>query len=197
MRLIQIKIISIISILIFVINITGCCSKYNYSIYMKEVEQQLKNKKYKKAKNLLSYAYKEESKKSSDDNFEKRAWIFYRLGVVHELLGDLDIAKGYYWGDSFEEGYYKKEPKIAWLAQTGWVNIDNAMPTRTYDEILALEAKEPPKKEVKKEKKIVKRKAKKKTAYVPRQRLDLSGPNRPPVMYKPDEGDEGVFAIYR
>lgn len=178
--------------LIMAFCITGCCSKYNYYIYMDNTENALLKKNYKKAKNLVAYAYRIENLNKTNDNFDKKAWLFYRLGVIAELQGDLDTAKGYYWGDSFDEGYYNKEPKIAWLAQTGWTNIDKGNRARTLEEILDLEAKEPPKKEVKKEKKTVKRKAKKKTAYVPQQRNFENEDG----LIPPDPNADFIFQVY-
>ncbi len=187
-----IKLLFVIFQIIILFGITGCCSKYNYYMYMDNVEKALKNKNYKKAKNLTSYAYKQENLNQSNDNFDKKAWIFYRLGVIAELQGDLLSAKGYYWGDSFDEGYYSKEPKIAWLARTGWLNIDNGKKARSLEEILELETKDPPKKAPPKEKKVVKRKKKKKAAYVPKQRVY----NVPEGMYAPDPNDESMFQVY-
>ena len=128
----------------FLFLLVGCCgSKYNYYIYKKKGEEALLAKNYKKAQNYYSTIYTNESKKSKVD-IEKTRWAFYRLGVIAEVTGNLKMAKGYYWGDAIDEGFYDEHKLTSWLAQAGWDQLDEGNPPRTLEEILELETSEPP-----------------------------------------------------
>ena len=139
-----IKLYSLILAVIMLVSLTGCCSsKYSYFVYKKKGESALMAKDYKKAQNYYSVIYKNESK-SDNPNTERTNWAFYRLGVIAELMGDVNRARGYYWGDSIDEGFYANERLIGWYAQAGWTRMDETDTPRTLDEILAVEATEPP-----------------------------------------------------
>jgi hypothetical protein len=72
------------------------------------------------------------------------------------------LAKGYYWGDQVEEGFYQKDPRIEWLAATGWQWLDQNKPPRSLKDILELELrlKPPEKKKITAKKEIrIKKKA--------------------------------------
>lgn len=136
----------------FLFLLTGCCSKYNYYVYKKKGEEALLAKNYKKAQNYYSTIYTNESKKAPVD-IEKTRWAFYRLGVIAEVTGNLKMAKGYYWGDAIDEGFYDENKLTSWLAQAGWDQLDEGNTPRTLEEILELEASEPPEEEVSSERK--------------------------------------------
>lgn len=123
---------------------TGCCStKYSYYIYKKKGEEALLAKKYKKAQNYYSIIYTNESKKENVDR-EKTTWAFYRLGVIAEVSGDIKMAKGYYWGDAIDDGFYEDQPLTNWFAQAGWTQLDEYDSPRTLEEILEFEKTTPP-----------------------------------------------------
>lgn len=124
-------------ILICALFITGCRS-YDYTTYNNRAENALRDKNFGKAKELFSYIYQQEQK-AEPVNERNIIWAYYRLGVIHELTGDLKLAKGYYWGDSTEEGFYSSDPKIEWFAKTGWKLLDLQKPSRSLDEIIKLE----------------------------------------------------------
>ena len=63
------------------------------------------------------------------------------------------MAKGYYWGDAIDEGFYDENKLTSWLAQAGWDQLDEGNTPRTLEEILELEASEPPEEEVSSERK--------------------------------------------
>lgn len=129
---------------VILIFMTGCCaSKYSYFTYRKKGEAALMAKDYKKAQNYYSIIYKNESK-SEKINTERTNWAFYRLGVIAELMGDVKRARGYYWGDAIDEGFYANERLIGWYAQGGWTRMDETDTPRTLDEILEFEKTEPP-----------------------------------------------------
>ena len=60
-------------------------------------------------------------------------------GIGVEVMGEVQLAKGYYWGDKIDEGFYQVNPAVEWLAEAGWEHLDEGNPPRTLDEILALE----------------------------------------------------------
>ncbi|HPT46367.1 MAG TPA: hypothetical protein PLM07_10735, partial [Candidatus Rifleibacterium sp.] len=70
---------------------------------------------------------------------KRTTWAFYRLGVLAEVAGDIRLAKGYYWGDRIDEGFYQVNPSVDRLVQIGWQHLDEGRPPRTLEEILALE----------------------------------------------------------
>lgn len=138
------KDILLIIVFSFIFLLTGCCgTKYNYYIYRKKGEEALIAKNYKKAQNYYSIIYTNESKKSKVD-IEKTTWAFYRLGVIAEVTGNLKMAKGYYWGDAIDEGFYDESKNTSWLAQAGWDQLEEYNTPRTLEEILELESAEPP-----------------------------------------------------
>ena len=123
--------------------LSGCCSaKYSYYTVRKKAEQALLAKDYKKAKNLYSLIYTNETKAKKVDT-ERTTWAFYRLGVISELTGDIKMARGYYWGDAMDDGFYEGHRLTAWFAQAGWKQMDELETSRTLDEILEFEKTEP------------------------------------------------------
>ena len=123
--------------------VTGCCSsRYSYYIYKSKGESALKAKNYKKAKNFYSIIYKNESSAKTLDK-SRICWAFYRLGVIAELTNDMERAKGYYWGDSIDEGFYDSERLVSWYAKAGWIQIDEKETPRSLEEILEFEKTEP------------------------------------------------------
>ncbi len=141
-----IKDIKELSIIVFALLflLTGCCGgRYNYNSYRKKGEEALLAKNYKKAQNYYSTIYTNESKKPNAD-IEKTRWAFYRLGVIAEVTGNLKMAKGYYWGDAIDEGFYDESKLTNWLAQAGWDQVEECNEPRTLEEILELESAEPP-----------------------------------------------------
>jgi ribosomal protein S12 len=141
-----IKDIKRLSIMVFawLFLLTGCCGgRYNYYNYRKKGEEALIAKNYKKAQSYYSTIYTNESKKPNAD-IEKTRWAFYRLGVIAEVTGNLKMAKGYYWGDAIDEGFYEESKLTSWLAQAGWDQVEECNEPRTLEEILELESAEPP-----------------------------------------------------
>jgi len=118
--------------------LTGCRSSYNYATFRAQAETALSGNKVKKAKELYSVIYQHENKAETPLP-ERTTWAFYRLGVIAEVMGDVQLAKGYYWGDKIDEGFYQVNPAVEWLAEAGWQNLDEGNPPRTLDEILELE----------------------------------------------------------
>lgn len=142
-----IKYIAAFVAIILLIGLTGCCeAKYNYYSYKKKAEEALLAKDFKKAKKLFSVIYTNETKRKTV-NAEHTTWAFYRLGVVAELTGDIDMARGYYWGDRMDEGFYEEFPQTNWFAQGGWKQMDEIGTSRTLEEILAFEKTSPSKEE--------------------------------------------------
>lgn len=144
-----IKDIKILSAIVFALLflLTGCCGgRYNYYNYRKKGEEALIAKDYKKAQNYYSTIYTNESKKPNAD-IEKTRWAFYRLGVIAEVTGNLKMAKGYYWGDAIDEGFYEESKLTSWLAQAGWDQVEECNAPRTLEEILEFESAEPPEEE--------------------------------------------------
>ena len=140
----KIKYYALILVFISVFLFSGCCgSKYNYYTYRSKAEEALIAKNYKKAQNYYSIIYTNESKKSNVDT-EKTTWAFYRLGVISEVTGNLKMAKGYYWGDAIDEGFYDDNRLTSWFAQAGWEQLDEKNMPRTLEEILEFETTEPP-----------------------------------------------------
>ena len=136
----------ILSIIVFSLSLllAGCCGgRYNYNNYRKKGEEALRAKNYKKAQDYYSTIYTNESKKTNAD-IEKTRWAFYRLGVIAEVTGNLKMAKGYYWGDAIDEGFYDESKDTGWLAQAGWDQLEEYDMPRTLEEILELESAEPP-----------------------------------------------------
>ena len=152
------KTYSFVLFLSFLFLINGCCSsRYSYNFYRKKAEEALRAKDYKKAQNYYSIIYSNESKRSVIDR-EKTTWAFYRLGVIAEVTGNIKLAKGYYWGDSIDEGFYEDQRLTNWFAQAGWEQLDELNSPRTLEEILEFETTEPPEEEdfsVEKKKTIV------------------------------------------
>lgn len=127
--------------------LAGCGNSYRYYSFKARAEEALKEKKYDRAKELYAVIYQNETRAKKVDN-ERICWAFYRLGVINELLGEIRLAKGYYWGDSVEEGFYAGDSQIEWLAETGWVWLDQGNPQRTLQEILDLEKQRRPAKKL-------------------------------------------------
>ena len=127
-----------------VLLLTGCGSSYDYTRYRAQAEAALENKKLKKAKELYSIIYQQETTSEKVDQ-KRTTWAFYRLGVLAEVAGDVRLAKGYYWGDRIDEGFYQVNPSVDRLAQIGWQHLDEGRPPRTLEEILALEKNSPAK----------------------------------------------------
>lgn len=121
----------------------GCGNSYRFIRYKNKGENALRDKEYEKAKEFYSVIYRNE-KAADPQNSENIAWAFYRLGVIHELMGSTKLAKGYYWGDSVDEGFYASEPAIEWYAKTGWQWLDQNNPPRSLKEILELEMRNKP-----------------------------------------------------
>ncbi len=124
--------------LMVVLPLTGCRSSYSYATYRAQAEAALEKNKLKKARELYSVIYQQETTAEKVD-VNRTTWAFYRLGVIAEVFGDVKLAKGYYWGDRIDEGFYQANPEVDWLAQAGWQNLDEGKTTRTLDEILAFE----------------------------------------------------------
>jgi len=122
------------------VGISGCCSSYSYFRYRSRAEDSLRKRRFKQAKELYSTIYSRENKAKNID-LNRTSWAFYRLGVIAEILGDLRMAKGYYWGDKIDEGFYEGLPEVDWLAQAGWDWLDEGNPPRSLEEILELEAR--------------------------------------------------------
>ena len=141
------KIISLLLVFAFVVFLDGCCgSRYNYYQYRKKGEEALIAKNYKKAQSYYSSIYTNESKKAKVD-MERTTWAFYRLGVIAEVTGNIKMAKGYYWGDAIDEGFYDEQRLTCWFAQAGWQQLDEYDSPRTLEEILEFEKTEPPEEE--------------------------------------------------
>lgn len=131
--------------IILVLSFNGCTSeRYNYQRLQRQAEEALLRKDYDKTGQIYSTIYDHEARRSTDGPNERIMWAYYRLGVVSELSGQLVMAKGYYWGDQIEEGFYKNDNRIKWLAWQGWQSIDRGNPARTLQEILDLERMVPP-----------------------------------------------------
>lgn len=122
--------------------VVGCGDNYNYYRFKNRAEDALHQRDYDQVAKYYSIIYERENLPEIDP--ERRFWAFYRLGVVAELTGDNRIAKGYYWGDQIEEGFYAENERINWLAHMGWKNIDDGKPSRTLEEILELELRQRP-----------------------------------------------------
>ena len=122
--------------------IVGCRDNYNYYRFKNRAEDALHQRNYDQVANYYSIIYEREN--SPDVDPERRLWAYYRLGVVAELTGDNRIAKGYYWGDQIEEGFYAENERINWLSNVGWKNIDEGNPSRSLEEILELELRQRP-----------------------------------------------------
>ncbi|OGK05628.1 MAG: hypothetical protein A2W80_02955 [Candidatus Riflebacteria bacterium GWC2_50_8] len=123
---------------LLILSLTGCCGGYDYSTYRSQAEYALAKQNFKKAKELYSMIFNQESKLDPVD-LEKITWAFYRLGVIAEVTGDVRMALGYYWGDKIDEGYYQKYARLDWLAQQGWNWLDAGNAPRSIETILDLE----------------------------------------------------------
>lgn len=130
---------------------SGCRSTYSYATYRARAENALTGNKLKQARELYSVIYQKETA-ADKVNVDRTTWAFYRLGVIAEVLGEIRMAKGYYWGDKIDEGYYQINPGVEWLAEAGWQHLDTGNPPRTLDEILALEKAGPRKTSIVQEK---------------------------------------------
>lgn len=122
----------------------GCKASYQYFTFKSQAEVALAKNDLKKALELYSIIYQHETTAEKIDT-ERTTWAFYRLGVIAEVTGDVKMAKGYYWGDKIEEGFFQEQAIVGWLAQTGWNHLDEGNPPRTLKEILALESAGPKK----------------------------------------------------
>lgn len=163
------------------IMILGCCdSKYSYYICRQKGEEALLAKKYKKAQNYYSIIYTNESKNEVVDK-ERTTWAFYRLGVIAEVTGDLKMAKGYYWGDDIDDGFYAEQPLVNWFAQAGWNQLDEKNCPRTLEEILEFEKTTPPEND---DENITERK---KEVIIPKQKLEN--------QYKNNSGKENTNGV--
>jgi hypothetical protein len=132
----------ILAVLLLSITTTGCRSSYNYASYRAKAEIALEKNNLKKARELYSVIYQQETTSEKLD-ITRTTWAFYRLGVIAEVSGDVRLAKGYYWGDRIDEGFYQPNPAVDRLAQAGWQTLDEGKPPRTLEEILALEKSGP------------------------------------------------------
>ncbi len=144
---------------------SGCGSRYRYYSTKKNAEKALMENDLETAKKLFAVIYNNESKSEKRES-SRINWAYYRLGVVHELLNESKLAKGYYWGDSIEKGFYDETLDIAWWAETGWKIMDEGKTSRSLPEILELEKKRRPTSVV--------RKADKKRVYKPRKRANVA-----------------------
>lgn len=130
--------ISLLVVALLLVGLTGCRSNYSYATFRAQAEAALSGNKIKKAKELYSVIYQQENKAETALP-ERTTWAFYRLGVIAEVMGEVQLAKGYYWGDKIDEGFYQVNPAVEWLAEAGWQHLDEGNPPRSLDEILALE----------------------------------------------------------
>jgi len=179
-------------------SIAGCCGGYSHSKYRDQAEYALAKKNFKKANELYSMIFNQESRLNPVD-MEKVTWAFYRLGVIAEVTGDVRMALGYYWGDKIDEGYYQDYTRLAWLAQQGWDWLDAGNPPRSIETILELEENGRPPETV-----IVERK--KKEVVVTRERERQNRPdsrkdNRPRATFNrsltpPPSGSRGPFKVF-
>jgi hypothetical protein len=126
--------------LLMLVSLAGCGGTYRYYSYKSRAEEALRKKDFETAKDLYAIIYQQEKAAQKQDK-EKICWAFYRLGVINELLGEKVLAKGYYWGDSLEEGFYAGQNQIEWFAEAGWSWLDQGNPSRSLSEILELEKK--------------------------------------------------------
>ncbi len=126
------------------LTLSGCRSNYRYATYRARAEKALVDNKLNQARDLYSIIYQRETTADSV-NTDRTTWAFYRLGVIAEVLGEIKLAKGYYWGDKIDEGYYQVNGAVEWLAEAGWQHLDAENPPRTLDEILAFEKAGPKK----------------------------------------------------
>ncbi len=125
--------------------LNGCGNRYSYYSFKSQAEKALKEKKLQRAHDLYATIYQNE-KKATTKEPEHLLWSFYRLGVINELLGDVNMAMGYYWGDSIEEGFYAADRQIEWFAASGLEWLDEGKPSRTLEQILELESQRRPSK---------------------------------------------------
>lgn len=132
------RMLLVVMLACFLAALTGCGSGYNYSRYRAQAESALESGKLKKAKELYAVIYQQETTSEKVDT-GRTTWAFYRLGVIAEVTGDIRLAKGYYWGDRIDEGFYQVNPAVDRLVQIGWQHLDDGKPPRTLEEILALE----------------------------------------------------------
>ncbi len=128
----------VVSVACLLSMLTGCGSGYNYSRCRVQAEAALEAGKLKKAKELYAVIYQQETTAEKVD-VSRTTWAFYRLGVISEVTGDIKLAKGYYWGDRIDEGFYQVNPSVDRLVQVGWQHLDDGKPPRSLEEILALE----------------------------------------------------------
>lgn len=195
-----IRLFSLVVALFSALFVSGCCSgRYSYYSYKVKAEEALKKKDYKKAKNYYSIIYNNE-KKVENINRERTTWAFYRLGVISEVSGDLDLARGYYWGDSIDEDFYEGEALTNWFARAGWKQMDEKKTPRTLEEIFEFEKTEPKEEEtvVVERKKEDIRPKRTLSAYPPRR------PNKTGVITKtynrsrtpPERGTPEPFKVY-
>lgn len=120
----------------------GCRTSYKYFTFKSQAEAALARGDLKKTRELYSVIYQQEGSAEKIDT-ERTTWAFYRLGVVAEVSGDIRMAKGYYWGDKIDEGFYQEHARVDWLAQSGWNHLDEGNAPRSLEEILALESSGP------------------------------------------------------
>lgn len=145
----------LLAFLLLLLMLTGCGGTYRYYSFKSRAEEAMRKKDFETAKDLYAAIYQHEKAAQKPDQ-EKICWAFYRLGVINELLGEKVLAKGYYWGDSMEEGFYAGQNQIEWFAETGWSWLDQGNPSRSLTQILELEKKLRParRKKILKKKKI-------------------------------------------
>ena len=134
---------AIMVLLAAVVLTTGCGNSYSYEPLRQRAEAALQQGDLAGAKKIYARIFRTE-KARVPPSLDRVHWAFYRLGVIHEILNKRVLAKGYYWGDQFDKGYFDASPYVAWLARTGWERFDKNLPPRTFQEILALEAQERP-----------------------------------------------------
>ena len=139
----NIKLLALLPVIILSLCfIGGCKARYRYFSFKSQAEEALQKKNLKKSAELYSIIYQHENSEKTVDT-ERTTWAFYRLGVIAEVSGDIRMAKGYYWGDKIDEGFYQEHARVDWLAQAAWNHLDEGLAPRSLEEILALEARGP------------------------------------------------------
>ncbi|MBI3040008.1 hypothetical protein HYY75_13325 [bacterium] len=121
---------------------SGCGKNYDYYSLVEEAEKALHDRKITQTLEIYTRIFNIE-KKQSEPMMDRLRWSFYRLGVLHEVSNKVKLAKGYYWGDRVEKGYYSESSRIAHFAEEGWKLLDNGNPPRSIEVILGFEAREP------------------------------------------------------
>lgn len=115
------------------------CGSFNYYSTKETAEEAMLKGNLQKAKSLFALIYKhEKTNKKSPDHAQ---WAYYRLGVIHELLGKVRLARGFYWGDQMKKGFYNSTKKITWYTKYSWERLDGGELPRSLKEILDFEKK--------------------------------------------------------